>query len=292
MKEKIFNKLKQTYSKFGLGDEILLAHASNLANLGFVTDENLDTVIAAQNDFLEGLQKSNDKRVNDAVEKAKKKVKDDYEEETKKKEEEAKKKAEEEARKKAEEEARIKAEKEAEEKRKAEEEAERKRKEEMEKNKEIPDSIKKLLEERDAQAKAERTAFEERLKSMDEAYKKSLADHEAFVKSTEEKTTSLLNSYNTMKKEAEDAKAEMAKRQRADFIMNTAKELGIPQYRIDEGFNIGEDADENAIKDYLGKVSNNIKVNNLPAGGHHLKTDDKTPPSKEEVDEVAKLLVR
>ena len=73
MKEKILGKLKQAYSQLGLGDAILTAQAESLANSGFVTDENIDAIVAAQKPFLEGLQKANDSRVTEAVKKAKEK---------------------------------------------------------------------------------------------------------------------------------------------------------------------------------------------------------------------------
>ena len=71
MKDKIFQKLKQEFSHLGLGDVVLQAHADSLAAIGLVTDENIDTVISAQKGFLENLQKTSDKRVTDAVSKAK-----------------------------------------------------------------------------------------------------------------------------------------------------------------------------------------------------------------------------
>jgi len=71
-KTKIFDALKREYARLGLGDSLLQALADSLANSGFVTDENLESVIAGQKAYLEGLQKSNDKRVTEAIEKAKK----------------------------------------------------------------------------------------------------------------------------------------------------------------------------------------------------------------------------
>ena len=98
MKEKIFQKLKQEFSHLGLGDVILLAHADSLASIGLVTDENIDTVISAQKGFLENLQKTSDKRVTDAVFKAKADAKKELEtEEARKKVEEETKKLEEQA---------------------------------------------------------------------------------------------------------------------------------------------------------------------------------------------------
>lgn len=290
MKEKIYNKLKQAYSSLGLGDEILQAHAENLANLGFVNDANLETVTAAQKSFLEGLQKANDKRAADAAEKARKKAKEDFDAETKKKEEEAKKAAEEAAKKKAEEEAAKKKAEEEEAKKKAEEEAERKRQEELKKSTEIPDAIKKLLEERDAKAKAEREEYQNLIKQLNEQSTANKTSFDQMMKEQQQKTQSLLDSYNAMKKEADEAKAAMRKREHADLILAKAKELEIPQYRIDEGFIIADDADESAITSYLSKVAANIKANQLPKDKSFQLDGDK--PSKEDVDAIAKSLVK
>lgn len=54
--------------------------------------------------------------------------------------------------------------------------------------------------------------------------------------------------------------------ERTAKINNLAKELGIPKYRIDEGFAIAESADDEAIKTHLTSVANNIKTQMLPSG--------------------------
>ena len=89
MKDKIFQLLKQEYKSLGLGDEVLQAHAEMLDNMGLVTDDNIETVVASQKSFLESLQKDNDRRVTDAKKK--------FEEAQKAKEEAERKAAEEEA---------------------------------------------------------------------------------------------------------------------------------------------------------------------------------------------------
>ena len=71
MKDKIFNLLKQSYSNFGLSDDILQGQAEALANTGLVTEDNLQTVVDGQKTFLSSLQSGIDKRVTDAVNKAK-----------------------------------------------------------------------------------------------------------------------------------------------------------------------------------------------------------------------------
>lgn len=294
MKEKIFAKLKQAYSALGLGDEILMAHAESLASLGLVTDTNLDTVVNAQKGFLEGLQKSNDKRAADAAKTARENAKKEFEEETRKKEEEAKKKAEEDAKKKAEEEAKRKAEEEAkaaeEAKKKAEEEAERKRLEEL-RNQEVPEYFKKFVEENAAREKAAREAAEARAKEAAELQKKVQDEYLAQLKTLQEQNKTLADSYNAMKADNEKRAAEAAAKQRQSFILSKAQELGIPQNRIDEGFVIAETETEEGITNYLTKVANNIKVNQLPnRGGYQLSDDHQV--TKEEMASLAAKMVK
>ena len=253
MKEKIFNALKQAYSYLGLGDEILQAHAESLANLGLVTDENLTNVISTQKTFLEGLQKQNDRRVSEATEKARNKVKAEYEAEAKKKAEEAKQKADEEAKKKA------------------EEDAEKKRQEEIEKSA-VSEELKKILKQRDEESKAMREEFqkfiEEQRKAQEEVTKK----------------------YELLQQESETLKAEQAKNKREKFISSKAKELEIPEWRIEEGFALRDDDDESAITEKLTKIANNVKANKLPSDERFSFGDDK--PSDEEVDAVVKTLIK
>ena len=196
MKEKIFQLLKQAYSPLGLGDVILQAHAEALDALGFVTDENVNDVVAKQKTFLEGLQKGNDRRVTEAVNKALAEVK-----------------------------------------------------------KQTPE-IKPEKQEESEEAKAIRELRE---------------------------TVSLLQ------KENSEAKAAEARRTHEAKILSKAKALGIPQYRIDEGFNIGQDADDAAIDSYLSKGSQNIKDNRLPDRGGRALAD--AAPDKAQTDALAAKLV-
>lgn len=230
-KEKIFQALKQAYAQLGLGDTILQAHAESLAAIGFVTDENLATVVAAQKQFLEGLQKANDKRVTDAIAKAKTDAKSEYEAEV--------------ARKKAEKEAK-----------------EREEQLRREKEKGMPDWYK--LE----KAAADKTM-------------KELLDSMKVMKS----------GYDAMKTENDKFKAEKALSERKNSIISKAKELGIPQWRIDEGFVIADDADDNAITAHLATVSNNVKAQLLPGDRHSFPlSDDK--PDKDVVKAIAKSMVK
>lgn len=105
MKEKIFEALKQEYSHLGLGDEVLQACAVSLDTMGIVSEENLQSIVAAQKSSLEAYQKANDKRAASARKAAEEAEKKRIEEEAKKKAEERKAAEEAEAKRKAEEEA-------------------------------------------------------------------------------------------------------------------------------------------------------------------------------------------
>lgn len=295
MKEKIFARLKQAYSSLGLGDEILQAHAESLASLGLVTDANLDVVIGCQKGFLEGLQKSNDKRAAEAAKTARENAKKEFDEETKKKAEEAKKAEEEAAKKKAEEDAKKKAEADAkaaeEAKKKAAEEEEAKRLEELKKQQEIPAWFIKAQEDAAARAKAEREEAEKRAAEQAEAAKKLQDEYLAQLKALQEQNATLTKSYETMKSDNEKAAAEAAKRQRADYILSKARELHIPQSRIDEGFVIADNADETTINEYLGKVANNIKVSQLPTDTNK-QIDANDGDVKEQMAALAKQMIK
>lgn len=61
MKSKIFNALKQEFSKLGLGDDVLQADADSLASTGLITDDNLATVVKGRESALKVIQSSIDK---------------------------------------------------------------------------------------------------------------------------------------------------------------------------------------------------------------------------------------
>lgn len=60
--------------------------------------------------------------------------------------------------------------------------------------------------------------------------------------------------------------ADILKR-RNKFINTKANELGIPQYRIDEGFVFTDEDGEVEIGNKLTKIAQNIKTNSLPTSG-------------------------
>ena len=306
MREKIFQKLKTKYSSLGLGDEILMAQAEMLASTGFVTDDNVDSIVDVQKGYLEGLQKANDKRATEAAKTAKENAKKEFEEEQAKKDAEAKaaadkaaKEAEEKAvAEKAAKEAKEKAEKEAAEKA-AKEEEERKRLEEMKKNQEIPqavkdmqaDLLKKIQEERQ-KADDDRKAFTDLLEAMK---KQSEEANKALIEKLNAQTEAnktLNDTITAMKNENDRIKAEQAKQARQEMIISKAKELGIPKSRIDEGFAITDDMDDDAIVNHLNVVSANYKALNLSERrpfGQQLENKEAT---EDEIKAVAGALVK
>lgn len=283
MKDKIFQLLKQEYKSLGLGDEVLQAHAEMLDKMGLVTDDNIETVVASQKSFLESLQKDNDRRVTDAKKK--------FEEAQKAKEDAERKAAEEEAKKKADEEAK-----------KAAEEAEKKRLEELAKKNEMPDYLKKYFEEQAAEKKAseeartkEREEFKELIKTLNQ---KNTDQAKTYNEQMEAQSKTIKELQETIQKQAEEAKAKeeaaakaKAKADHDAKILSKAKELGIPESRINEGFTLSDDATDEAIEKYLSKVANNYKALQQPQFGGSYRASE-GEPTKEDVDNVAASLVQ
>lgn len=276
MKDKIFQLLKQEYKSLGLGDEVLQAHAEMLDKMGLVTDDNIETVVASQKSFLESLQKDNDRRVTDA----------------KKKFEEAQKAKEDAERKAAEEEA----------KKKADEEAEKKRLEELAKKNEMPDYLKKYFEEQAAEKKASEEARskerEEFKKLVETLTQKNTDQAKTYNEQMEEQSKTIKELQETIQKQAEEAKAKeeaaakaKAKADHDAKILSKAKELGIPDSRINEGFTLSDDATDETIETYLSKVANNYKALQQPQFGGSYRASE-GEPTKEEVDNVAASLVQ
>ena len=283
MKDKTFQLLKQEYKSLGLGDEVLQAHAEMLDKMGLVTDDNIETVVASQKSFLESLQKDNDRRVTDAKKK--------FEEAQKAKEDAERKAAEEEAKKKADEEAK-----------KAAEEAEKKRLEELAKKNEMPEYLKKYFEEQAAEKKASeeaRTKEREEFKKLVETLTQKNTDQaKTYNEQMEAQSKTIKELQETIQKQAEEAKAKeeaaakaKAKADHDAKILSKAKELGIPESRINEGFTLSDDATDETIEKYLSKVANNYKALQQPQFGGSYRASE-GEPTKEEVDNVAASLVQ
>lgn len=312
MKAKIFSRLKQAYSALGLGDEILQGRADSLAKTGLVTDDNIDLIVSVQKDELESLQKLNDSRVLNAL--AKQQAK--FEEEARRKAEEAKAaeekaKAEKEAEEKAKAEARAKAEADAKAKAEAEAKAAEKEKTEaeqakeeaaklaeLEKAKAIPEDFMTLYKADKERMAAQKAEFDTVLKAMDERYEKQRQLYEEQqrqlldnIGKLQESNTALRQNYDNLAKEREEAAKVKAAEERREFILNKAKELGIPDWRINEGFSIPADAENEAIVESLTTVSNNISTQLLPQNGKSFSMAT-SGPTKEDIANFAKAIVK
>ena len=123
-----------------------------------------------------------------------------------------------------------------------------------------------------------------------EANAKRIAESDEMLKKLAESNELLRKGLDAMKKENDNFKMEKAANERRNLILSKAKDLGIPEYRINEGFSIADDADETAITDYLTSVSNNIKAYSLPSNKEafpHAGAELR----KDELDDIAKSLV-
>lgn len=290
MTKKIFEALKQAYKSLGLGDVILQAQAEALNATGLVTDENLESIVSSQKGWLESLQKNNDKRVADAINKAKADTKAAIDTAV------ADALAKAEAERKAQEEARAKEEAEkAAAEAAAKAAAEAKAKEEQERIEALQRA--NVSEEVQKQFAEIRKNYEEALasrKAEQETYQQSIAEYqkqmeERIAKMLEE-NKSLSSSIKAMQDEKAAIEAQKMAEARQNMILSKAKELGVPQTRIDEGFAIADTLDEAGITEYLTKVANNSKVVKLPTGGTAAPLAN-GEPDKAEIASLAASLI-
>lgn len=251
---KIFNKLKTSYSHLGLGDDILRSHATMLAATGLVTEENLETIIVAQSDYLSGLQKLNDKRVTDVMSSIKT--------------------ASEEDKRKALEELKSTLSKQQEEEKVGLLTQIEELKSQIKPKEEVSDDMKAYVE--------------NLLKAKEEASKKETAEWEKrlseIIKTNQEQAETL----KALKQENEQIKRDKAQEERNSFISNTATKLEIPAWRISEGFAITDDMDNTKIEEYLGTVANNMKVANLQTKGLGNSISGGKEATRDEVSELLK----
>lgn len=119
--------------------------------------------------------------------------------------------------------------------------------------------------------------------SKNEPTKDEPAWFTAYKKEQEEKL-------NALKTESDTLKAEKAKNARMSLITNKAKELGIPEWRVNEGFVIADDADETAIASYLANIQQNLVTAGLDGKGHFPLAGNKEA-TKEETDKIASTMI-
>jgi uncharacterized membrane-anchored protein YjiN (DUF445 family) len=252
MKDKILAALKQEYAYLGLGENLLSAQAETLANLGFVTDENLTAVIKAQESGLKAIQQANDKRVADAL--AKVNANKDKEKEILQKTAE-------------------------------------------EQQAELLKQLNELKAKSEQQTSANTFDEVKFRKAIEDEWSKKLetivTTYGNQMKEFQTVNTNLAEQVQALVKENTDFKAQQAEQNRKNFILNKAHELGIPDWRINEGFSFANDANEETITNALTTVSNNIRANVLPAESVNvpLPTNNGTP-DKAFFDGIAGQLVQ
>lgn len=274
MKDKIFNALKQEYARLGLGDNILSGLAEMLAGTSLVTEENIKGIVAGQKAYLEDLQKSNDKRVQDAVEKTQKDAADKADAAAKQHKADVEK-----LRKEYDDYKTAHPEKQpptppAEDKEMPEwykeEKAERERKE----------------KEREQAAALKEKEWQDKLDAIEKARSESEAKFKAIEDAKKESDAKL--------KAIEDARAkaeaERAATLRRETINGKAKEKGIPDWMIAHGFaDIADDADDAKIDEILSRYASEIQTNFLP-GKNPLPQFDGKQASKADTDGIVARL--
>lgn len=201
MKEKIFQALKLAYANLGLSDEILQGQADALTVTGLVTDDNLATVVQGQKTFLTSLQSGIDKRVTDAVNKAK---------------------------------------------------------------------------EKGGGAAGGGGQIETQPNEEPEWFKQ-------YKQQQEER-------FSSLQKENETFKVEKLRAERNSLISSKAKELGIPEWRMKEGFAITDEMDETAINTYLSGIKQNIVTAGLEKKDSAFPLSTPAEKSKEMAKQWAESL--
>lgn len=154
--------------------------------------------------------------------------------------------------------------------------------------KELEDAAKAAAEEKARKEKEERERREKE-KEMPDWYKAEKEASDKTIKELLESVKTMKEGYDAMKAENDKFKAAKTAAERKNLITSKAKELGIPQYRIDEGFAIADDADESKITEHLTKVATNTKSQALPGNKGTFPLSDGAP-SKEFVENIAKAM--
>ena len=90
---------------------------------------------------------------------------------------------------------------------------------------------------------------------------------------------------NPIQTELNAYKAKESQAARQSLILGKAKELGIPEWRINEGFTIADDADETAINTMLSGIKQNIVTAGLETS-KGFPIDTNKVHSKEELDGI------
>ena len=238
MKEKILNGLKAAYPSLSV--DMLNAQTQILLAAGYVTEDNLSAVIAAQKPFVEAIDKR-EKQHSDVIEKNKK-------------------------------------------------DNERLLSLEQELNDIKSKAVSGVAGEKGEKSKSNGTEpdFKAMIESMKTELQAEYQNNIAELLKSQKENTEMLNS---LKQENEAFKREKTIADRNGFIQSKAKELGIPKWRIEEGFVLPENAENEVIIKSLSAIANNVKTQLLPTSEKYPLGND----SKEigvMIDSISKSLVK
>ena len=238
MKEKILNGLKAAYPSLSV--DMLNAQTQILLAAGYVTEDNLSAVIAAQKPFVEAIDKR-EKQHSDVIEKNKK-------------------------------------------------DNERLLSLEQELNDIKSKAVSGVAGEKGEKSKSNGTEpdFKAMIESMKTELQAEYQNNIAELLKSQKGNTEMLNS---LKQENEAYKREKTIAERNGFIQSKAKELGIPKWRIEEGFVLPENAENEVIIKSLSAIANNVKTQLLPTSEKYPLGND----SKEigvMIDSISKSLVK
>ena len=238
MEEKILNGLKAAYPSLSV--DMLNAQTQILLAAGYVTEDNLSAVIAAQKPFVEAIDKR-EKQHSDVIEKNKK-------------------------------------------------DNERLLSLEQELNDIKSKAVSGVAGEKGEKSKSNGTEpdFKAMIESMKTELQAEYQNNIAELLKSQKGNTEMLNS---LKRENEAFKREKTIAERNGFIQSKAKELGIPKWRIEEGFVLPENAENEVIIKSLSAIANNVKTQLLPTSEKYPLGND----SKEigvMIDSISKSLVK
>lgn len=144
--------------------------------------------------------------------------------------------------------------------------------------------------EEEVKAEAARKKAEEDAKKADEGKPEWQKEMDKRFEEYSKKEIEREKEFNALKEKYDALEREKTETSRTNTILSKAKELGIPDWRIKEGFAISADADETVINSHLTTVATNLKTANLPSNrmGHIL---DDGKPSKEQISDIANSLI-
>lgn len=151
------------------------------------------------------------------------------------------------------------------------------------------EALQQQLSERGKDDKSGNDDFQKKFAAANEETLAQMKTLQDAIKTLQESNEKHAQSVRQLQEEKAALEKQQAAAQRQAKIIAKAKELNIPQWRIDEGFSIGTEASEDEISTFLSKVSGNITNNILPTNSHFSLAGKEV--SKNDADELAGKIV-